>query len=243
MKARHAKLFLPWYKKWWGVVILSLAGLILIALTASAIYVFKEVKKIQAEQTTSALKDQRQAYLDLINGNGGYTTGAVDPKITVIEFTDFACPFCKQSAAEIRDLAEKYKTDLRLTIRDYPIHETSIDLAIAARCAGEQGKYWDAYDSLFLNQDNLKDTATIKTDIISWAGSLNVLDMTKFEACFNERRYVNLIKQDYDDGNELNIQGTPTWFVNNYPITGYYPAEKFQELFSGILQTIETNKK
>lgn len=239
MKARHPKLFLPWNKKWWGVLILSLIGLILIALTASATYVYKEIKRIQLEASTSSLKDQHQAYLDLINGTGGYSTGAVDPKITVIEFTDFACPFCQQSAAEIRTLVEKYKDTVKLVIRDYPIHDTSINLAIAARCAGEQGKYWDAYDSIFLNQDSLKNVDTIKTDIISWAKSLGVLDMTKFETCFAERRYLDAIKKDYDDGNELKIQGTPTWFVNNYPITGYYASEKFEELFSGILQQLQ----
>lgn len=236
MKARHSKLFLPWYKKWWGVILLILIGLILIAATASAIYIIKEVKRIQAEESSNALKNQRQAYLNLINGTNPYATGAIDPKITIVEFTDFACPFCKQSAEEIRNLTEQYKQTVRLVIRDYPIHDTSINLALAARCAGEQGKYWEAYDSLFLNQDNLKDATTIKTDIISWAKSLNILDMVKFETCFNNRVYVSAIKQDYENGESLKIQGTPTWFVNNYPITGYYSAEKFQELFDGILQ-------
>jgi len=240
MKARHQKIFLPWYKKWWGILILVFIGLILVATTASAVYVYKEVKRLQTEKTSNALKDQHQAYLNLINGTNAYATGALEPKITVVEFTDFACPFCKQSAEEIRNLTEKYKDTVRLVIRDYPLHDTSINLALAARCAGEQGKFWEAYDSLFLNQDNLKDATTIKTDITSWAKSLNILDMEKFQICFDGRGYISAIKQDYDDGESLKIQGTPTWFVNNYPITGYYPAEKFQELFDGLLQQSQT---
>lgn len=240
MKARHQKLFLPWYKKWWGVIILILIGLILIAATASAIYIVKEVKRLRSEEASNALKTQRQTYLDMVNGANAYATGAIDPKITIVEFTDFACPFCKQSSEEIRNLVEQYKQTVRLVVRDYPIHDTSINLALAARCAGEQGKYWEAYDSLFLNQDNLKDATTIKTDVISWAESLNSLDMEKFKTCFDGRGYVSAIKKDYEDGESLKIQGTPTWFVNNYPITGYYSADKFQELFNGILQQLQT---
>lgn len=240
MKARHQKLFLPWYKKWWGIIILVFIGLILVSAIASAIYVIKEIKRLQTEESSNSLKEQHQAYLDLINGKNAYYTGTTSPKITVVEFTDFACPFCQQSAEGIRDLAEKYKDDVKFVVRDYPIHDTSINLALAARCAGEQGKFWEAYDSIFLNQDNLKSTTTIKTDIVSWAKSLKSLDMDKFETCFNNRGYISVIKQDYEDGESLKIQGTPTWFVNNYPITGYYPEEKFQELFDGILQQLQS---
>ncbi len=238
MKARHEKHLRPWYQKPWGIFILIITALILITLVAAGIYVYKEVKRIQTEQAQSSLKDQRKAYEDLINGPGGYSLGSLTPKITVIEFTDFACPFCKESASEIRSLMEKYKDNVKLVVRDYPIHDTSIDLALAARCAGDQGKYWEAYDSLFANQDNLKSTTTIKADLLSWADFLN-LDKTKFTTCLDSRGYVSLIKRDYEDGNRLQIKGTPTWFVNYYPITGYYPANKFEELFSGLLQQLK----
>jgi len=240
MKARHQKHFLPWYKKWWGILIIIFGSLILIGIVSSAFYVWNQVKIIQTDQANSYLKDQRKQYEDLINGSGGYSIGSLNPKITVIEFTDFACPYCKESAPEIRKLMTQYKDSVRLIVRDYPIHDTSIDLAIAARCAGEQGKYWEAYDSLFANQDNLKSTSTIKTDVVSWAGSLK-LDSAKFSACFDAGNNIDLIKKDYEDGNKLQIQGTPTWFVNYYPITGYYSEEKFKELFDGLIQKYGTN--
>jgi len=241
MKARHEKGLRPWYQKWWGVFILVIIVLILIGLISSAFYVYKEVKRIQTEESQNYLKNQRKSYEDLINGPGGYTLGSLNPKVTVIEFTDFACPFCKESASEIRKLMEQYKDSVKLVIRDYPIHDNSIDLALAARCAGEQGKYWEAYDYLFAEQDNLKDTGeALKANLLAWAEILQ-LDVTKFNTCFTERRYVDLIKRDYDDGNKLQIKGTPTWFVNYYPITGYYPIEKFQELLGGLLQKYGTN--
>ena len=239
MKARHQKLFLPWYKKWWGILILVFALIIVISSVSSGVYVYNEVKRIQNEGADNALKAQREAYLNLINGPGGYSIGTSSPKITIIEFTDFACPFCKQSAPVIRKIMEKYKDSARLVVRDYPIHDNSIDLALAARCAGEQGKYWEAYDYLFSEQDNLKDTGDVlKANLLAWAEILK-LDKTKFETCFDNHTYVDSIKKDYDDGNELKIQGTPTWFVNNHLITGYYSEDKFNELFDGILKQIK----
>lgn len=239
MKARHQKIFLPWYKKWWGVLIISLLVLILIALISFSISVYKEFQKIQEERTANALKEQRQSYLNLISGSGGYSIGSLNPKITIVEFTDFACPFCKQAAPEIRKLVEDYKNDVKLVVRDYPIHDNSIDLSLAARCAGEQGKYWEAYDSLFAEQDDLKDTGdTLKANLLAWAEILQ-LDISKFETCFNDRRYVDLIRRDYEDGNKLQIQGTPTWFINNHALVGTYPEAKFKELFDGIIKEIK----
>lgn len=236
MKARHQKLFLPWYKKWWGILIISILTLILISLIYFGVSVINEMQRIKDEKATVVLKEQRQAYLDLISGNGGYSIGSTNPKITVIEFTDFACPFCKQAAPEIRKLMEDYKNDVKLIIRDYPIHDNSIDLALAARCAGEQGKFWEAYDSLFAEQADLKDTGdTLKGNLMAWAEILK-LDTTKFGACLTDRRYVESIRKDYEDGNKLQIKGTPTWFINNHPLVGTYPEAKFRELFDGILK-------
>lgn len=235
MKARHQKKLLPWYKKWWGVFILIAVGLILVALISAGFYVYNEVQRIKSSSSQDYLKTQRQNYLNLIKGPGGYSIGSQNPKIDIVEFADFACPYCRESAAEIRQLIDEYQATAKLTVRDYPIHDNSIDLAIAARCAGEQGKYWDAYDSLFINQDNFSATSSVQADILSWADYLG-LEATKFKTCLSERRYVDLIKRDYEDGNKLQIQGTPTWFVNNVAITGYYSKEKFKELFDGILQ-------
>ena len=243
MKARHKKVFLPWYKKTWGkILITALLGLLALFIY-SATYVYREVKRIQSEETGVYLEKQREAYLKLINGTGGYGIGAPNPKITLIEFTDFACPYCRQAALEIRPLLENYRDSVRLIIRDFPVHENSIDLALAMRCAGEQGKYWEAYDLTFKQQELLQETGDqLKAELMAWAEILR-LNLEQFETCFNERRYISLIRRDYEDGLALKIQGTPTWFVNNYPITGYYPVEKFKELLDGALKELEENKQ
>lgn len=239
MKARHRKVLLPWYKKFWGKLTIIILAFILLIIALSTIYIYREVKRILAEESGLSLEKQQQTYLNLIKGAGGYSFGAVNPKITLIEFTDFACPYCKQAAPEIRSLVEEYRDDVRLVIRDFPIHENSIDLALAMRCAGEQGKYWEGYDLMFQEQDLLGDTGELlKVNLMAWAEILG-LNLERFETCFDERRYVSLIRRDYEDGIALEIRGTPTWFVNNYPITGYYPIEKFRELFDGALKELE----
>lgn len=238
MKARHEKKLRPWYKKWWGVLVIVFLTIIFLSLILLTVYTFDEIKKIRSGETGLSPEKTYQEYVKLVNGPGGYAIGASNPKITVIEFTDFACPFCKQSAPEIRKLVEEYKDNVRLIIRDYPIHDTSINLALAARCAGEQNKYWEAYDSLFVNQDNLINLETIESDLLSWAEFVG-LDIERFKNCFSNRRYVDAIKRDYDDANSLEIKGTPTWFVNNYPLTGYYTESSFRELFDGLLMQLK----
>lgn len=224
-------------------MVIVILTFLFILFCVSVVYIYQEVKRIQAEDNTSYLETQKETYLKLVNGSGNYSTKALNPKITIIEFTDFACPYCRQAALEIRPLIEKYGDDIKLVIRDFPVHENSIDLAIAMRCAGEQGKYWDAYDLIFQEQERFnKNDEILKENLLIWAESLN-LNISQFDTCFSEKRYVNLIKRDYDDGITLKIKGTPTWYINNYPLTGYYPADKFQEILDGILNSGESAEK
>lgn len=239
MKARHKGKTIPWYKKLWGKILIIFLFFLAMMIILSTIYVFKEVKRIQREGFSTQNEEMRQAYLDAVSGPSGYSLGSNNPKISIIQFSDFSCPYCRQAALEIIPLVNEYQDSVKLTIRDFPVHENSIDLALAVRCAGEQGKYWDAYALTFSQQDILLDTgAQLKADLLAWAEILG-LNIGQFETCFDERRYITSIKRDYDDGILLEIEGAPTWFINNYPLTGYYSADKFREMFDNILKTME----
>lgn len=236
MKTRHQTKFLPWYKKLWGKILLVFLLFLFVFITLSAIYIIKEVKRIRTGGGEINTEELRQTFIDLINGPGGYSLGATNPKITIVEFTDFACPYCRQSALEIIPLIKEYPDTIKLVIRDFPIHENSIDLAIAMRCAGEQNRYWEAYELTFTQQELLQDTGELlKVNLLAWAEVLG-LDLIQFETCFDERRYVSSVRRDYEDGLLLEIQGTPTWYINNYPLTGHYSADKFRDLFNGLLE-------
>jgi len=241
MKTRHQKRLRPWYKKWWGATILIILGLFLIFAVASGFYVFNKVQEIKDMQSTYNEEYQKVAYQKAILGTNPYYLGTNNPTITIVEFSDFACPYCQKSASEIKGIVSKYSNKVKLLYRDYPLHENSIDLAIAARCAGEQNKFWLMHDKLFELQDELTETDdALKSKLHDLAQVLG-LNTPNFDQCLSERRYIDLVRADYDDGNLLEIGGTPTWFVNNYRITGHISADDFENLVTGLLQQYGTN--
>jgi protein-disulfide isomerase len=157
--------------------------------------------------------------------------------VTIVEFGDFACPFCQEAATGTRKLLADYKDKVKLIFRDYPLHDNSIDLASAARCAGEQGKFWETYDALYANQDKFTATTSdaLSAQLSSLASFLK-LNTSQFNECLISKKYVAQIRKDYEDGEKLQISGTPTWFINNYSLTGYVPADKFRELVTGLMK-------
>ena len=238
MKARHMKTLKPWYKKWWGVLIILLSVLIFLLLAVASAYVVNEVKTIiNNEQVDQPTEQDFQAYFKAIAGDGSnFYTGPADAKVTIVEFADFSCPFCRESAPGLRKIAKEYENEIKVIYRDYPLHENSIDLALAARCAGEQGKFWEIHDQFYLYKTPTEAVgAELKSLLMGLITEMR-LDQARFEKCFDDRRYVLQIKKDYDDGELVQVEGTPTWFINNYMITGHMPEERFRELIEGLIQ-------
>lgn len=237
MKARHSKLLLPWYRKWWGITIIII---FLLLITDIILIYSQEVNKIKHPDPVDvqkALAEQRIIRQKAIDGPGNnYSYGTSSPQITIIEFADFACPYSRDSAAGMRKVVAEYKDKVKIIYRDYIIHANSLDLAIAARCAGDQNKFWEMHDVLFANQDRLNQgTDTIKSDLYSIATELK-LNSEQFKTCLDSQKYLANIKTDFDDAETLAIKGTPTWYVNNYELTGYISEEKFRELISGLIK-------
>jgi protein-disulfide isomerase len=237
MKARHSKLLLPWYKKWWGV--LGIIIVFLFIIDVIVIY-YQEVQKIKNPnplEVQKTLEEQRVIRKNAINGPGdNFYFGTTTPQVTIIEFSDFACPYCKDSAAGLRKVTKEFKDQVKLIYRDYPLHKNSLDLALAARCAGEQNKFWEMYDILFANQDRLNGaTNVINTDLKSIALDLK-LNTEQFNSCLDSQKYLAKIKNDFDDAEILSIKGTPSWYVNSYELTGYMSEEKIRELISGLVK-------
>jgi len=236
MKARHKNVLAPWYKKWWGLVILIIAALILILLAISSLYVVSRVRDILAAQTQTISAQERQDYLKAVNGDGTNPVfGATKPQATIIEFGDFACPYSRESAPIIKKLAEEYQDKIQVIWRDYLRNEDSIDLALAARCAGEQDKFWQKHDALFANQDSYTTNDSDRPNRLTALAQNLGLDTKKFTDCLNAKTYLDQIKQDYADGNKLEIIGTPTWFVNGYSFAGALTEQNFRELISGLI--------
>jgi protein-disulfide isomerase len=136
--------------------------------------------------------------------------GNKNASITVVEFSDFQCPYCARLQPTLRDVLKAYPNDVKLVYKDFPLsfHKQAKNAAKAARAAGEQGKYWEMHDLIFenfakVNEVMFKDFAT----------KLN-LDMTKFLADFSGTKYDSLIQQDINLGRQAGVTGTPSLFMN-----------------------------
>ena len=158
----------------------------------------------------------------------GYPSlGPADAKITIVEFSDFQCPFCRRFHADTyHALLDAYPGKIRFVYRNLPltsIHPNAMPAAIAALCANDQNAFWDFYEKLFTN-DTLDEATYIQhaTDL-----GLNV---DTFKACLTSGSHDDFIKKDMDFSLGLGVQSTPTFFVNGLAIVGAQPLENFKQL-------------
>lgn len=231
-------------KKFLKRLLIFIIIIILLLATAFGLYVFKFYKEIQLNGGQEYQVDSTQTKTKVLQKNiatnksrqlaegsvGNYWIGTSSPKITIVEFSDFECQFCAQSFPKIRELSIKHKDDIKIIYRDFPLKEFSMDLSIGARCAGEQDLFWLMHDKLFQNQGKIN----TKENIIDLARSMG-LNITKFQNCLNSDRHKAYIQKDFTDGSDLNISGTPTWFINGNKIEGDLPLEAWEEIIEKIL--------
>lgn len=149
--------------------------------------------------------------------------GPASAPITIIEFSDFQCPFCGRVTPTLDKLRAAYPDKIRFVFKDFPLpnHAEAPKASEAAHCAGDQSKYWEMHDRLFANQQALAVPA-----LKAHAAVLG-LDAAKFDQCLDSDKYADIVKADLDEGQKLGIQSTPTLFVNGRPVIGAQPYEYF----------------
>jgi len=225
-----------WYKKWWGILLVVVFMLFFATLTAFAFYAYHLNKPIKNNGVDSLkkislnyekLNEQTRAKIE---GTDNYWIGAAKPKITIVEFGDFACHHTKKSFPKIREMGTKYKNDVKIIFRDMPLQENSLKLAMAARCAGEQGLFWPMYDKLFQNQGVSKDN-----ELVEMANQIGA-DTSRFAACLSDQKYIKQIQKDFSDGKDLGVKGTPTWFVNGVKLQGDVPLAVWENIIKELLK-------
>jgi len=165
--------------------------------------------------------------------------------ITIIEFSDFQCPFCaKFHIQTLPKIMEEYIKDgkVKLVFRDFPIqsiHSNALLASAAAECANEQGKFKEMHDKLFENQNEWNSKNTDNVIILFNQYSLEMeIEEEKFDSCLRNGKYVKEIQKDLDDGRAYGISGTPGFFIGNNEIgfielEGAHPFENFK----GIIET------
>ena len=156
----------------------------------------------------------------------GMTKGSKNSPVTLIEYSDYECPYCARAEATIKDVLDEYGSKIYFVYKDFPLpfHNNAQKAAEARRCALEQGQYWEYHDALFKNQQSL-DTNSLKT----YAKSLG-LDEAKFSECLDSNKYTEKVKQDMEEGQSKGVTGTPTFFVNGKMLVGAQPFDAFKEI-------------
>ncbi len=155
---------------------------------------------------------------------GAPVKGAKDALITIVQFSDYQCPFCSRVEPTIDKVMEEYKGKVRVVWRDLPLpfHPNAMPGAIATRAAGEQGKFWQMHDKLFANQQNLD-----RPSLEKYAQELG-LNMGKFNAALDQQTFKAEIEADSKMGNKIGANGTPAFFINGTFLSGAQPFEAFK---------------
>lgn len=156
----------------------------------------------------------------------GVPRGPEDAPVTIIEFSDFQCPYCLRVTPTIKDLLAKYPEQVRFFYRHLPLdnHSRARSAAVASVCAGRQGEFWDYHDVLFENQGALEDE-----DLRGYAEHIR-LDLDLFDACLVSPEAAAWVDEDRAAADALGISGTPAFYVNGVPIKGAQPLSKFVRL-------------
>jgi protein-disulfide isomerase len=224
-----------WHKKWWAIILFLLATIILIFLIAFGFYIYKLTKLMKTDDyqalriINSIPPKTDEKMLRFLKTDDNFWLGPPNPKLTIVSFIDYNCPLSKNFFFKIRAISHNYKNYVKIINRDYPLYDTSVEKAMAARCAGEQGLYWLMHDKLFLNN------AANKNDLNKFAYQIGA-DMERFSACMASNKYFQNIQKDFSDAESLNIAGTPTFFINGQKIEGDIPEILLNQIINQLIK-------
>jgi len=160
--------------------------------------------------------------------------GDKDAPITIVEFSDYECPFCGRYFTQTYPQLKKDYVDsgkVKIVFRDYPLpfHQSAQKAGEASECADDQGKFWEMHDKLFNNQQALG-----VSDLKKYAGELG-LDQKKFDECLDSGKHASEIQSDMNDGSSYGVSGTPSFFVNGNLLVGAQPYSEFKRLIDAEL--------
>ena len=152
--------------------------------------------------------------------------GPAAAPITIVEYSDYQCPFCARVNPTLDRIVQTYGDKVRIVFKDFPLpnHQEAPKASEAAHCAGEQGKYWELHDQLFANQQALQ-----IPEIKQYATSLE-LDMNAFNRCLDSGKHASRVAENMKAGEALGVESTPTLYVNGRPVVGAQPFEFFKAI-------------
>jgi len=175
------------------------------------------------------------------DGFKGYTLGADSAPVEVVEYVDYECPICSMFATvQFPTIKEQLIATgkVRWRIRDYPLripaHPNARYAALAAECAGEQGKFWAMADSLFMHHNWAQTGQDVSGLFRGFAQGAGV-DLPKYDACIQTQKYAGRIAASYQEGEQLGVNGTPTFYVNGRSYEGHATSDGFKAYVDSLL--------
>ena len=174
--------------------------------------------------------------------------GDAKARVTIVEFSDFQCPYCRSFFIDTFSQLKKDYIDtgkVRLVFRDYPLpfHAAAKPAALASLCANDQGKFWQYHDKVFGEQQKREPNTSVVTktidfsvtDLKTWATQLG-LDTAKFNTCLDSAKYEAEVQADIVAGNEYGVSGTPSFFINGQLLVGAQPYSVFKQIIDQTLK-------
>jgi protein-disulfide isomerase len=163
---------------------------------------------------------------------GSPVKGAADAKVTIVEFSDFQCPFCDRVGPTLARLLEEYPDDVRIVYKHLPLsfHKDALPAAKASTAAGRQGKFWEMHDQLFASQRDLSEERFVEI-----AKNLG-LDVGRFEADYRSAAVAIEVAQDMNEARRLGVTGTPGFFVNGRFSSGAKSYDSFKVMVDAALK-------
>ena len=205
------------------------------------------IAKLELKLLQNQLPTEQPKLIMKISADNDPVIGNPDAPITIIEFSDFQCPFCARFYTQTLPLIYEEYIDqgkVKLVFRDYPIqsiHPNAVPASVASECANEQGKFKDMHDMLFENQNqwSRQETADALSLFSQYATEIQ-LEQETFDSCLTSGKYIEEIQKDLADGQNYGVSGTPGFFVGNdqigfVQIKGAQPFDSFKKVIDAQL--------
>jgi len=192
-------------------------------------WVAKQTKKRPIE---IYFKKPARPKFDVVAGDAP-SYGNKDAKVTIVEYSDFQCPFCAKGAEIVGQIKKKYGKKVRIVFKNFPLpfHAQAKGAAEASLCANEQSptKFWELHDLMFAEQSKLSvEDLKVKAKKIG-------LDATKFNNCLDSHKYAAKVESTIEDGKKVGVKSTPTFYVNGQLVSGAQPIEVFEDIINESL--------
>jgi len=167
--------------------------------------------------------------------SGSPVTGPAEAKITLVEFSDFQCPYCVKAIHQLEAVMKAYPNDVKLIFKQYPLesHPQASISAAAALAAHQQGKFWPMHDALFANRTRLS-----RATILQLAGGLG-LDMKRFTADMDSPATKKAVTKDVDDGDKAGVEATPTIFIDGQRYNGSLELAAMKPILDAELKKLK----